>query len=152
MENESETLLRVVTIAGPRRFIPAETDPIIRYAPKRGLPTERATAFIASNLRPRDTASTYLPFGGGDGDGVTVMTVTHAGGSRTVVVVLVVEVAYTVPCYRTVPPLARSLALFHTRADVICRTVYPGIRGKSRVWVRRTGSLFTSRARAASPG
>lgn len=62
--------------AARRRFIPVETDPIIRYAPKRGLPTERATAFIASNLRPRDTASTYLPFGGGDGDGVTVMTVT----------------------------------------------------------------------------
>lgn len=45
----------------PRRFIPAETDPIIRYAPERELSRERATDFIASNLRPRDTAPTYLP-------------------------------------------------------------------------------------------
>lgn len=49
---------RVVSIGEPCRFTPAETDPIIRYAPDRGLPRERATAFIASNLRPRDTAST----------------------------------------------------------------------------------------------
>lgn len=90
-ESEWDSLLRIVSIAGPRQFIPAETDPIIRYAPKRGLPTERATAFIASNLRPRDTASTYLPFGGGDGDGVTVMTVTVL-----VVVVIVVLAAVLV--------------------------------------------------------
>lgn len=78
----------------PRRFIPAETDPIIRYAPERELPRERATAFIASNLRPRDTASTYLPVG-------------------------------------DEPPGCRGSPFSISRADVICRMVYPGIRGKS---------------------
>lgn len=78
----------------PHRFIPAETDPIIRYAPERELPRERATAFIASNLRPRDTASTYLPV---DDE----------------------------------PPGCRRSPFSIPRADVICRMVYPGIRGKS---------------------
>lgn len=34
----------------PRRFIPAETDPIIRYAPERELPRERATALLSPQI------------------------------------------------------------------------------------------------------
>lgn len=59
-------------------------------------------------------------------------------------VVMLDIISYTVCNIRSRAPF------FHTLMYVICRTVYPGIRSKSWVRVRRTESLFTSRSFVAS--
>lgn len=117
------SLFRLPASHASRRFIPAETDPIIRYAPEH----EPCRVSERPLLSPRISAAPR-----------------HR--HRPPICRLTMKPSSSPP-----PPVCCSRSPFSIpRADVICRMVYPGIRGKSRLRVRRTESLFTNHVRWVS--